>query len=385
MDWNLKKMWPAAAASLVAFTSLINAADETQIRNLENRVSALEQRKSSNGMINPSARPVVKDGVDLFLQGDVLLWQATQDGLAYAISNSNGTNYVNNGSVKEPHTQWDWGFRLAVGYNMPHDGWDLFLEWTRLYAASNNGNVLAPSGGTLFPTFLNTDLFASGSASTPSELSTGAQSAKGHWRLHLNMLDLELGREFYVSKWLTIRPHAGLRTTWINQRLNVEYDNVTLASGATGQNLNNSLKNNFWGMGLRAGLDGQWGLGGGWSLFSDVAASLMLGHFHLNENFQRTSVTPAETRLYVSDRYRATRLITDMEMGLRWEHSFADDRYALMLQLGWDQHLFLDQNQLMKFASGGTTQSVNAKSGVLTRDGGDLSTQGVSLSARFDF
>ena len=36
MDWIFKKMGPAAALSLVAFTSFLNAADDAQVRNLEN-------------------------------------------------------------------------------------------------------------------------------------------------------------------------------------------------------------------------------------------------------------------------------------------------------------------------------------------------------------
>ncbi|MBS3904864.1 MAG: hypothetical protein KGZ39_06025 [Simkania sp.] len=396
MDWNRKKMWPAVATSLVALTSLLNAAEETQMRNLENRVSALEQRKGSNGMINPPARPVVRDGVGLSLQGDVILWQASESGMTYAVQNFPDTQnptaitFLNNGKAKNPHGEWDWGFKLAAGYDMPHDGWDLFLQWTRFYTDNNEHGTSAPTNGTIFPSFTNGSLLTTGGG--PGAATTGFAAVSAHWRLHLNLLDLELGREFYVSKWLTLRPHAGLRNAWIDQHLNCTYTNGSLADGSsavlTNQNIAVHMKNNYWGMGIRGGLDGNWGLGGGFSLFSDLAAALLLGHFDVSqtETSPTTTATNASGRLGYSNHFRATRVTLDMAMGVRYEHLFSDDRYGFMLQLGWEQHLFFSQNQLARFFGGGAANAtVTGAAGANVVGQGDLSTQGVTLSAKFDF
>ncbi len=384
MMWNRKKLWPAAAAALVVLTSFLNAADDTQMRNLENRVSALEQRKGSSGMINPPARPVVKDGVDLFLQGDVILWQASESGLGYAVTNNNSTTYVNGGSIRNPHFQWDWGFKVGAGYNIPHDGWDLFLDWTRFYASSSDTHTSAPSGGAVFPSLVNTAVLREG---VPGPISAGFASASARWRLHMNLLDLEMGREFYVSKWLTLRPHAGLRSAWLRQRYNVGYYNGPVLQAGTnvlGQNLYVHMRNNFWGMGLRGGLCANWGLGSGFSLFSDFASALLLGHFRIYQLETDTSTSPIQTRLNVSSKYRATRATVDMAMGLRYEHTFANDSFGLMVQLGWEQHLFFSQNQLSRFFGTNLT-GVHNYSGVFATNQGDLNTQGVTLSIKFDF
>jgi hypothetical protein len=385
MHWNRKNFWSAAAASLVAVTSMLNAADDTQMRNLENRVSALEQRKGSNGMINPPARPVVKDGVDLFLQGDVLLWQASESGLEYAIKNNNGTEYVNNGRILKPHFEWDWGFKLAAGYNMPHDGWDLFLQWTRFYTDNDSNGTSSNSTGTIFPAFANQAVPSTSTTSNLTPISSGFEGVGAYWKLRLNLLDLEMGREFYVSKWLTLRPHAGLRSAWIRQKLNVHYTNGHLADGQApvAAQITTHNKNNFWGMGLRAGLDGNWGLGNGFSIFSDLAAAILLGHFKVVQYEFDTVSTPASTRLNVSEKYRVARTTLDLDMGLRYEHSFADDSYALMIQLGWEQHMFFSQNQLKKFV--GINNGTYNYSGLFESSQDDLNTQGVTLGARFDF
>jgi len=380
MEWNRKKLWPAAVASLVAITSLLNAADDTQMRNLENRVSALEQRKGSNGMINPPARPVVKDGVDLYLQGDVFIWQASESDMGYAVKNEHGTSYVADGHVVRPHFEWDWGFKLAAGFNMPHDGWDLFLQWTRFYTDNNEHGVAANPGGTIFPTFVNAALQVGG---TPAPVTSGFQGASSYWKLKLNLIDLELGREFYVSKWLTLRPFGGLRSAWLRQRYNVHYNNGTVGT-AGGQNLSVNLRNNFWGMGLLGGIDGKWGLGNGFNICSDLASSILLGHFKITELERRITTSPYETRLNVQEKFRVARATLDMSLGFLFERTFADDRFGLMVKLAWEQHMFFDQNQLMKFPTSSSVAGQNY-SGLFVSSDGDLSTQGVTLSVGFDF
>ncbi len=400
MDWNLKKLWPAAAASIVAFTGFVNAADDTQMRNLENRVCALEQRRGSNGMINPAARPKVDDGVDLFVQGSVFIWQANQSGLDYALNWHNdatpaGSNTSGHGRLKHPHSKWDWGFKVGAGYNMCHDGWDLFLEWTRFHPERGHASTsVTPFGLTttnttavVYPLLLPINIGDTTSAFGPG------YSAAMTWKFRMDLIDLELGREFFVSKWLTIRPHAGLRSAWLHQRSKISYGGLE-DSLAQISEIQVGLKNNFWGMGPRAGLDAQWGIGCGWSLYSEFAAALLLGHFSIFEIQQpavdstfTTGLAIAGTSLSFAEKYRATRAAFDLALGLRYEQLFCCERYGLMVQLGWEQHLFINQNQLTRLAHEFTTNAPvpNANAFTPVTNQGDLNTQGVTLTVEFDF
>lgn len=410
MALNLKKLWPAAAASLVAFTSFLTAADDTQMRNLENRVSALEQRKGSNGMINPPARPMVRDGVDLFVQVSPFIWQAEQSGLDYAMKWNNSTPASNNsgsGRFKHPHFEWDWGFKLGAGFNTCHDGWDVFLQWTRFHPDRSHASTgvtpfFTTTLGTAFPAAVVYPLLlpastAMGSATGPITSTFGPGSgASMSWKFRLDLLDLELGREFFVSKWLTLRPHAGLRSAWLHQRSTVHYYNLTNGDGDTEPlvqiaDMKVGLKNNFWGMGPRAGLDAQWGMGCGWSLYSDFAASLLLGHFSIYES-QEPAIAFGGSPVVGSsetfeEKYRAMRAAFDLEIGIRYQQLFCCDQYGLMVQLGWEQHLFVNQNQLTRLATVPTTAPSTANSYSFTpvTNQGDLGTQGVTLTVEFDF
>jgi hypothetical protein len=362
---------------------LLIASDATRMQNLEQRISNLEKRKATKGIVNPPERPIVKSGFDLFVQGDALLWQASESNLGYAIKNTGSTTYLNDGKLVKPFFPWEWGFKLAVGSNMMHDGWDTFVEWTRFYTLNTEHGVSADPGKILFPTYVNAALATDGS--TPGAIDSGFQGASAYWKLRLNILDLNLGREFYVSKWLTLRPFTSVRSGWFRQRYNVNYNNGTISPSLTGQDISVRMHNNFWGVGPRGGLSGQWLLGGGTSIFSDFAAAILLGHFKITQFETRSSAPPVDDRLQVKEQFRAARATIDMRAGLRYQGLYSHDRYGLLFVLAWEQHLFFNQNQLMKFPSpSGTTAGEHYPGQLITSDG-DLSTEGVTFSLRFDF
>lgn len=376
-------VWSAAAASLTVITSVLSAADDAQVRNLENRVTALEQRKSANGMINPNGRPQVRDGADLFFTADFIYWVANESGLGFVVKNENNCNWVSSGKLKTPGFNWEPGFRVGIGYNLPHDGWDVYADWTWLIARANKH--VSSDGGNLFPTFLNIN-----------EIDTHGNrvwKADAKWKTNLNMIDLELGRQFFVSKWLTLRPFMGLRNAWVNQHYNLSYQGVFNTYNSFVPDVTGILRGNheckFWGIGLRTGLNTQWGLGCGFSAYGDLGLSLLFGRFHINEheNFcggvssssSSSSVDFSNANMFrLKDKYTACRAITDLGAGLRWDHYFNRDRFHFRFQAGWEQHMFFSQNQFDRVVD-------DFQPGMTVTNQGDLSFNGLTLSTRFDF
>ncbi len=384
MNHNRNSFWSTVVMSLVAITAFLNAADDTQMRNLENRVSALEQRKGSNGIINPPARPVVKDGIDLFLKGEALLWRASEVGFEVGLKNSNGTALATDARTISPRSKWDWGFKVAAGCNTPHDGWDLALEWTRFYTHNRHRVLNAPSGGTIFPALVNQGVPETTMTQGLAPLQTGVQKAKPFWGVHFNQLNLGLGREFYVSKWLTLRPHTGVTTAWVRQDFNMHYDGGFLESSffSSPVNLHTSVKNNFWGMGLSTGVDSKWGLGSGFSIFSDLATSLLFGHFTLTQNESNTSVTPTLNRLHSSEKFRASAPVLDLGIGLMYEQEIGGS-YGFTMTLGYTEKVLFNQNRIKKFV--GVNDGSANNSGLFVRQNENLSFHGFKLGAQLDF
>jgi Legionella pneumophila major outer membrane protein precursor len=367
---NLKKMWPLSVA-FVAATSFVHAAsDSAQLRNLENRVNALEQRRSASGMINPPGRPQVRDGVDLFLFGDLLYWNAHENGLPVAVVNHGSAVNLSKSEVKSIHSHWDVGFRVGIGYNLPHDGWDLSLSWLRL-RTDGTRSINAHSNDFVWPSRVE-----------PADNFGGVPCAKAnsHWRLLLNQLDLDLGREFFVSKYLTLRPHFGLRTDWVHQKWNTSYRNFIGTLPPTKVKV--GYEDEWFGMGLEGGLDTQWTLGSGFSLFGNMSGAILYG-FHDIEFEDRDS--PAQINTNSKGRYadgdsvyRISHPVLDMMAGVRYDHMFYNDRFHLGLQIGWEHHVYFSQNQFPVFTD-------DISQGTLVSNQGDLTFQGWTFGARFDF
>lgn len=407
MEWNLKKMWPAAAASLVAFTSLINAADDMQTRNLENRVSALESRKGSNGMINPPANPRVKEGADVIVTGEVTYWKAHEAELEYAWESddcSGNTCPPLSLEAERPRHEFEWGFKVGLGYVLPHDGWDVYANYTRFNGHHHNCGgheceeccVCAPR--LFFPTFLIPCL------TTPCPNVT---EACGKWKLRLNRLDLELGREFFVSKWLTMRPFIGFAGVIITQHLNVEYAGGNYVPA--GHEYEHKMRNQFRGGGLRGGFNTQWDFCKDWSIYGNLALNLLYGSFEIKQRaWDETEVFTtvieegecgcveveqvedecASTRslLYEAEKdFLICRPVLDLGIGLQWEHAFADDSFFLSFHAGWEQHFYWGQNQFVRFFNTSCSGTCCGAAAAYTEPNADLSLAGWVFGARFDF
>lgn len=372
MNWNAKKLWPTAALSLIAGSSMLSAnADDARSRNLENRVTALENRSNCCAMVNPPARPFAKDCWGFYVAADALIWQAHENGLPIAIRTTNNTAFINSSGenkVRNIDFDWDFGFRLTGGMNFCYDGWDSALTWTRWHTDGSR-HFSAGQNEAIYP-----------SQGHPKEiLGATATKSSGHWRLHFNQLDWELGREFYVSKHLTLRPLIGLRSAWIDQKFRTEFDN--LSNNPLTPDVSRKVKNkcDFWGIGLLGGIDTQWDLGCGWSIFGNYSASLLYGFFKTDyDEYSISSSGASHIVTRTDDFYHVGRGITDMQLGFRYDWISCDECFHWGIEAGWEHHMFWGQNQFINFVDDGMA-------GKFVTNQGDLASQGYFVKVRFDF
>lgn len=386
MLWKSRKAWlivsslcvqamSFAAAPSTSNDNMTLLSSEKEPRTLERRISALEKRRG--GLLNPPARPLCED-FDFNFSGDVLFWQANETGLPIGVQNTASTfgtiaGAVNLQDAKVKHLDFDYdpGFRLGIDFDTPYDGWDLGLFWTRLFSKGSKSSSV--SG--------NKELFASQVNPRLPEFLTGNPAAEpiyaqmyGHLKIHLNQLDLDLGREFFVSKYLTLRPHMGLRTTWIRQFLKTDY-NSGIAAGALPAmpDIDIRQKNKWWGIGLEGGLDTVWMLGKGFSFYGSIAGAIEYG-------FQKViSKQASEAGIEFEnerDSQRNSHPILDLQLGLRWDHGFKQDSYNFGIHGGWEHHTYFSQNQF---------HADLRPIGQYSANQGDLSYQGWTIGAHLAF
>lgn len=345
---------------------------EAQMRSLDSRVSALEQKKNAGAMVNPSGRPQVRDGANLFFLADLLVWQAHENGLEYAVKTDASepvASALNHSSTQNMHFDWNCGFRVGLGWNTPHDGWDLLVNWT-WFQTKGSRNTNVDSDSNLVP--VNT--YQPAGATT-----LGFGSSQARWRLHLNMIDLELGREFFVSKWMTLRPFISIRSAWVNQKASTLFTGSRPTVDQRGSLMKGD--NDFWGIGPRVGLNTQWGLGYGFSLVGNGGVSLLYGFFDIDSHQRQLFASGASTQVVDNgDSVRVGRAISELALGLRYDVMFANDHCHFGIQAGWEQLMFFGQNQFRHFY-GTSIDNAGASFG----NQGDLTVQGWTLAGRLDF
>lgn len=339
----------------------------------------------------PSSRPSVQNGWNLSIQGDFLYWQATETGLSYAINqdfpvavnpSTLESEFMGSGKAATPSFDWQSGFRIGLGYNIPHDQWDLDLLWT---CCNGEGNNSQESNNPTRPTILTSYVHPN---SYNNDTAPVCMKASADLSIGLNVVDLDLARQFKVGKWLSLRPHFGARSVWLDQTYNVRYEDLYATfhdEAPTLESYLTPMTNNFWGVGGRAGFGMDFGLKWGISLFGDLAFSLLYGVFdvtrteRLTLSMKTSEGENIEATVFLGDeKFHAGTMVTDIALGLRWSTGFAKDRIRLLLQAGWEQHMFFSQNQFMKFSDGQYW-------GNFTQNQGDVYFQGATGSVRLYF
>ena len=325
-------------------------------------VNKINPGEENRGGTLPSSRFEVEDGYNIFLTTDFLWWRAQEDGLYFGQEGFRGTTTNNppigeqnfKGNLAKINPPWEPGVRIGLGGNMPYDEWDIFLQWTYFKTdarQSEHNGVIALWG------HQNID-------------QNVTERAKANWNLDMYVLDAELGRSFWVGKYLSMRPFFGLRGAWLDQEFKVHYDFATNPIISTKIRANTD----FYSGGLRGGVDMRYNLFGGWSFYGQSSFSMLYGRFicdfHEHENDTRIAKT--------EDEYHQGIFTTQMTLGVRWDTYVSHSRYHFTISAAWEQNIWFDVNQMNHFIH-------QLHEGNMVKGNGNLTTQGGTFGARFDF
>ncbi|MBS0653777.1 MAG: hypothetical protein JSR39_09695 [Verrucomicrobia bacterium] len=334
--------------------------------------------QSSNGAMFSSAAPCFKSKWGIIAFGDWLYWKASEEGLNYAVQSLEfagrgvGSSIQTRGIDGKVHhisPGYHSGFRIGASAIFPRDKWDLLFYWTS-YHNDSESSVKQKSLQLAWPILLNNN-------NNPIAL-----SAKADWKLHYNVLDLELGRSFFVAKHLSVRPFIAFQAAWIEQNLDVEYFNINfLQFGQVfpGNDILSRTRNHFSGYGLRSGVNTKWPLFWGISLLGNVSFSLLCSDFDISQHEKNINDSP---RTSLKDDLHLTSQNLQMFGGICWEWQFMKNRCYINLHAGWEQQIWFDQNQMNIFLD---NSRLRANVGNTINQQGDLTLSGLALGAAFGF
>ena len=303
--------------------------------------------------IIPAAGPMIRKKWNPFLTADFVYWTARQGGMSYAISGG-VVNNPRKGRMYDPDWTWDPGFKVGLGFNLPHDGWDIYAQYTWFHTDVYDSTEQNPTTSTLLPYWI-----INGSTNTLA-------NARAAWDISFSDVTLELARNSYLSQYLKLRIHMGLEGSWINQDYRARMTEVNGAQNRL------DLKQDYWGVGLRAGLNTAWQFTKNLSFFGDLAIATLWGQFDLARREYLTQFGATNTTFYTAANPHTLEPVIDLHAGLRWETWLNRDRLHFLMQAGWEHQLYLLHNEVIK----------NLGEPDHT---GDLILQGLTVKARLDF
>lgn len=295
--------------------------------------------------INPPAGPRVQDWSDFYLTGAFIWWIPRQEGLAYAQS---GRTLTAGGTVSKGHEadisfDFSAGFKIGAGLNFRYDGWDIYANYTWLYPSTRHGSIHQgeETGGIqsqwLIPNTTGTD-----------SLVAGLERASASWQMHFNVIDTELGRNFFVSPKLTLRPFIGFKGVWINQDYDVHYTLFQPQLLAAIDRIDLDMEQHFTGFGIRVGMNSAWKIGDWWSIFADFAFSELWCEYEVRrKDTTHPTVGEAFTSFHSGRDFHTLNPVIELDLGLRYTHDFKGGKWRVTLQGAWEEQVWFSFNQLL--------------------------------------
>ncbi|MBM3192011.1 MAG: MOMP family protein [Chlamydiae bacterium] len=318
------------------------------------------------------------------LTADFIYWTARQEGMAYArggvadYTDALSLGDAHSGSTYFPPTHFSPGFKAGIGLNLGHDGWDTYLNYTWLH--SNQHNSVQKSAGYSSGIIPLWEIASVGNQQSQTQFITlsnfvNMTNASASWSLHFNNFDLDLGRNYYISQYLALRPHAGLKGSWYNQHYHVSYSGFLepdIASELSETHMD--IEQHFWGVGIRTGVDTSWFFDKNWSLFGNTSLAALWGRFNVQRQDYATTLPNGVVYKTTNTRsdFHTIKPVLELQLGVRYDYWFSDDDYHLGIQAAWEEQLWFNQNQFYEVTSGFESH-------------GDLGMQGLTLTFRFDF
>ncbi len=311
------------------------------------------------GLPNLSSRPLNQcSNVDIF--ATALYWFPSETADWALILLPSGTSET----VTFKTVSFDWapGFRVGVGYNMEHDQWDTQLYYT--WFDAHTTDHIDRGSGNIVSQFLGPLIADVGDF----------QSAQMSWKLHFNMFDWDVGRNFLVSHELLFRPFIGVKWGWIHQTIHTRWQNPSFNFLVTTIPLSarENLKNHFFGGGPSGGLNTKWVLGNirchTFSFFGDFGAAYMWGNWKIRDKFIDSLLTTVTTS--VGNRTFGSLMVKAL-MGIGWDFDVSCQQSHFGMKLGYEIEDWFNQYQILDHETG---THMN-----------DLILQGLTADLRLDF
>ncbi|MBI3236702.1 MAG: hypothetical protein HYZ48_03245 [Chlamydiales bacterium] len=219
------------------------------------------------------------------------------------------------------------GFKIGAGYQLPHNGWDLFLNWTQLHSHPS-GSAKAKNGFDVVNLF-NGDI----------KLLANKATARGN--ITLNVCDFDLGKSFYSTRSRMLHFFTGLKAAWLHCSFHSKFqDAIKEESQEPVFNLVDSIKEHSSGIGPRLGFNTRWYLGNRYlSICIDGAGSMLFENF--KTYFSSTYEDDEAHGGIIKSKTKGVSPVIELYVGLNYGNQLSKTR--IDLSLGYEAQYWFDQ------------------------------------------
>lgn len=320
---------------------------------------------------------------DFYFHIDLLIFQPKMEGLEYAVTNTSGNAptivNTNNGfpltggevlGFSSDHHEWEWeyGVRAGAGFYTNHDAWNIDLTWLWFKTNQEVSSGITNSG-VLVPIWIK-----------PQEegaIANGSNAqASARWHADINEFDISIGKPYMVSPYFMMEPYVGIRAAWFDMHYTARYGGlIVINPGATpfiGAKMD--ADNDFWGVGTRAGLYSEYGLGGGWGLFANLAFAMLFSKFDIHQEM------PLGVFSYeFNEKFYTNTPNMDLVLGVSWGTYLNHHRHRFSIQGTYEFQEWWNINWLRRILDSDSVSGTDFVSR------GNFSFNGVSIRFLFDF
>lgn len=274
------------------------------------------------------------------------------------------------------HFKLQWGVTVAAGYYFSHDDFLLKarFDWLR---SSGSKSAEAEYGQYIVPTYI----WESGMQPTSAPI-TNFEKVDSHISVDYYNLDIDLNRGSFFSNCITLEPHIGIKSTWINYKHSINYDteNNTITTPA---DVSRKISSKFWGMGPAFGFNTVWNLIDDVGLFFDNNLAILFGKSKVKDdvsnvfNTDNLATHASSAPTVVSPALRAI-------FGIQWERTCFQNTQHLAFRIGADTAVYWNQYQHIDVSNEFVT-TTGSDPKFLEKNNDILGMIGLILEVKWDF
>lgn len=314
-------------------------------------------------------------GGNAYVGASFLWWTARKEGLAFAGNGVTFDSLESAGFGFYRHPDWEWkpGFKISAGRTWRHDDWDVAAAYTWIDFSGKKEKVFDPNtileNNILVPTW-----YVGGVLSVDDVFDTQLSKARTTWEFLFQSMDFEIGHNHFASQMLAVRPFSGLKVSWQDEAYRLRY--FILESETENLQIKRMRQDqDYWGVGIRSGLDLHFFFSRNWSFAGRLALTPMMSHFEITREDRISGAAASDpflTTYHVSDDFFTLIGVMELFLGLQFDVWLKKEhRYHFQFQAGWEEQLWWNHNQYVKR--------------IEVSSHGDLMMHGLTLQARFDF